>query len=56
MVKEQGMYIAMTMSGDDKSSVKSSKLDDLIDNLVSDEELKPYLDPTDCQVNREAVW
>ena len=20
------------------------------------EELKPYLDPVDCQVNREAVW
>ncbi|MCO7251085.1 hypothetical protein, partial [Pseudoalteromonas sp. Ps84H-4] len=31
------------MSSDDKSSVKSSKLDDLIDNLVSDEDLKRYI-------------
>ena len=33
----------MTMSSDDKSSVKSSKLDDLIDNLVSDEDLERYI-------------
>ncbi|WP_244667085.1 dolichyl-diphosphooligosaccharide--protein glycosyltransferase subunit 2, partial [Pseudoalteromonas sp. bablab_jr004] len=33
----------MTMSSDDKSSVKSNKLDDLIDNLISDEELKRYI-------------
>ena len=33
----------MTMSSDDKSSVKSSKLDDLIDNLISDEELERYI-------------
>ena len=33
----------MTMSSNDKGSVKSSKLDDLIDNLVSDEELKRYI-------------
>lgn len=31
------------MSSDDKSSVKSSKLDDLLDNLISDEELKRYI-------------
>jgi len=31
------------MSSDDKSSVKSNKLDDLIDNLISDEELKRYI-------------
>ncbi len=33
----------MIMSSDDKSSVKSSKLDDLLDNLISDEELKRYI-------------
>ncbi|WP_462167268.1 hypothetical protein [Pseudoalteromonas sp. GB43] len=33
----------MTMSSDDKGSVKSSKLDDLIDNLISDEELERYI-------------
>ena len=33
----------MTMSSDDKSSVKSSNLDDLIDNLISDEELERYI-------------
>jgi len=33
----------MTMNSDDKGSVKSSKLDDLIDNLISDEELKRYI-------------
>ena len=31
------------MSSDDKSSVKSSNLDDLIDNLISDEELERYI-------------
>jgi len=31
------------MSSDDKSSVKSNKLDDLIDNLISDEELERYI-------------
>ena len=33
----------MTMSSDDKGSIKSNKLDDLIDNLISDEELKRYI-------------
>jgi hypothetical protein len=33
----------MTMSSNDKGSVKSSKLDDLIDNLISDEELERYI-------------
>jgi len=33
----------MTVSSDDKGSIKSSKLDDLIDNLISDEELKRYI-------------
>ncbi|WP_249406614.1 hypothetical protein [Pseudoalteromonas sp. bablab_jr011] len=33
----------MIMSSDDKSSVKSNKLDDLIDNLISDEDLKRYI-------------
>ena len=33
----------MTMSSDDKSPVESSKLDDLLDNLISDEELKRYI-------------
>ena len=33
----------MTMSSDDKGPVESSKLDDLIDNLVSDEELERYI-------------
>ena len=31
------------MSSDDKSSAKSSNLDDLIDNLISDEELERYI-------------
>ena len=33
----------MAMSSDDKSSVKSSNLDDLIDSLISDEDLKRYI-------------
>jgi hypothetical protein len=33
----------MTMSSGDKSSLKSSNLDDLIDNLISDEEVKRYI-------------
>ena len=31
------------MSSDDKSSKKSSKLDDLLDNLISDEDLERYI-------------
>ena len=31
------------MNSDDKGSIKSNKLDDLIDNLISDEELKRYI-------------
>ncbi|MEJ6498629.1 hypothetical protein PQI24_21680, partial [Pseudoalteromonas lipolytica] len=31
------------MTSDDKSSVKLSKLDDLIDNLISDEDLERYI-------------
>ncbi|MEJ6498424.1 hypothetical protein PQI24_20510, partial [Pseudoalteromonas lipolytica] len=31
------------MSSDDKGSIKSNKLDDLIDNLISDEELELYI-------------
>ncbi|MEJ6498423.1 hypothetical protein [Pseudoalteromonas lipolytica] len=33
----------MTMSSDDKNSLKSNALDDLIDNLISDEELERYI-------------
>ena len=43
----------MTMSSDDKSSVKSSNLDDLIDNLISDEELKRYIAEQNDGLTRE---
>ena len=43
----------MTMNSDDKGSVKSSKLDDLIDNLISDEELKRYIAEQNDGLTRE---
>ncbi|GGE97050.1 hypothetical protein [Pseudoalteromonas gelatinilytica] len=43
----------MTMSSDDKSSVKLSKLDDLIDNLISDEELERYIAEQNDGLTRE---
>ncbi|WP_462167270.1 hypothetical protein [Pseudoalteromonas sp. GB43] len=41
------------MTSDDKSSVKSSKLDDLIDNLISDEELERYIAEQNDGLTRE---
>ncbi len=29
---------------------------DITEKHAFPEELKPYLDPTDCQVNRQEVW
>jgi len=41
------------MSSDDKSSAKSSNLDDLIDNLISDEELERYIAEQNDGLTRE---
>ncbi|WP_235523714.1 dolichyl-diphosphooligosaccharide--protein glycosyltransferase subunit 2 [Pseudoalteromonas lipolytica] len=41
------------MSSDDKSSVKSSNLDDLIDNLISDEDLERYIAEQNDGLTRE---
>ncbi|HCV03248.1 MAG TPA: hypothetical protein DG048_11425, partial [Pseudoalteromonas sp.] len=41
------------MSSDDKGSVKSSKLDDLIDNLISDEDLERYIAEQNDGLTRE---
>ncbi|MEI8646056.1 hypothetical protein P4S56_18530 [Pseudoalteromonas sp. Hal056] len=41
------------MTSDDKSSVKSSNLDDLIDNLISDEELERYIAEQNDGLTRE---
>ena len=41
------------MTSDDKSSVKSNKLDDLIDNLISDEDLERYIAEQNDGLTRE---
>ena len=41
------------MSSDDKDAVKSNTLDDLIDNLISDEELKRYIAEQNDGLTRE---